>query len=101
MIENFGEYSHAKTLPAWVLAHPQRAALMDGYRDTDGHCTANGWRAISVSRALAYGMRDLAQTLGMVASVAFTKVEPTKTIEGHKTTDEVRTLDAEECETWV
>jgi site-specific DNA-cytosine methylase len=84
LIENFGEYSHAKTLPAWVLAHPQRAALMDGYRDTDGHCTANGWRAISVSRALAYGMRDLAQTLGMVASVAFTKVEPTKTIEGRK-----------------
>lgn len=84
LIENFGEYSHAKTLPAWVLAHPQRAALLDGYRDTDGHCTANGWRAISVSRALAYGMRDLAQTLGMVASVAFTKVEPTKTIEGRK-----------------
>ena len=82
LIEQFGELSHGKRLPAWVLSHPQRSALMDGYRDTDGHETSNGWRAISVSRSLAYGMRDLAQTLGMVASVAFSKVAPTKVIEG-------------------
>lgn len=82
LLANFGEYSHAKTLPAWVLAHPSRSALLDGYRDTDGHTTSNGWRSISVSRSLAYGMRDLAQTLGMVASVAFTKTAATTVIEG-------------------
>ena len=82
LLKHFGERSHAKTLPAWVLAHPSRAALLDGYRATDGHVTSSGWRAISVSRALAYGIRDLAQTLGFAASVAFTKTPDTTVIEG-------------------
>lgn len=82
LIEHFGEGSANKSIPAWVMAHPHRSALLSGYLDTDGHINRNGWRSISVSRRLAYGIRDLSQTLGMVASVSYTEVNPTKIIEG-------------------
>ncbi len=82
LITNFGEYSHLKTLPAWVLSHPFRRRLLSGYLDTDGHVRKTGWRANSTSRALAYGIRELSQTLGFVSSVSLVAVAPTKIIEG-------------------
>jgi len=85
LVSNFGEYSYAKTLPAWVLSHPMRSRLVQGYRDTDGNSTPNGWKAITTSRSLAYGIRDLVQSLGSlgsVGSVLFRKVPKTTVIEG-------------------
>lgn len=84
LIENFGEKSHSKKLPAWALSHPERQALLDGYVDTDGHLLRSGFRIASTSSALAYGVRDLVQTLGMVGSVRFVKTPDTCHIEGRE-----------------
>jgi hypothetical protein len=66
MVENFGRYSHGKTLPGWIFGapHEARAALLDGYLDADGSITRYGWSAGTVSANLAIGMRVLASTLG-------------------------------------
>lgn len=71
--ENFGHEAHGKVFSAWALGMPRawREALLDGYLFTDGwrddkHST---WRANTVSKALAYGMKHLANTLGLAASV--------------------------------
>ncbi len=81
--DHFGEFSHAKRIPAWVLAHPGREHLLRGYLDTDGFTVRGGHLRInSVSPALAFGVADLAQTCGYVASVGHVKVAPQKRIEG-------------------
>ncbi|WP_235964831.1 DNA cytosine methyltransferase [Kingella bonacorsii] len=78
----FGEKAAGKTLPAWVLSHPHRQALFDGYMRTDGSRTGNGYAANTVSQALAYGISALAQTLGYAASVAKVKTAATTVIQG-------------------
>lgn len=80
--EQFGELSHHKRIPAWVLSHPHRAAFLQGYRDTDGTQGDSSFTINSVSYSLAYGVVALAQTLGYVGSVTLQKVEPTKVIQG-------------------
>jgi len=81
--DNFGHGSGGKHIPAWVLGHPYRSELLRGYQLTDGSKNANGsWTMNSVSRELAYGVRDLAQTLGWVGSVTKQDTPPTTVIEG-------------------
>ena len=82
LVGNFGEYSHKKYIPAWVLAHPDRGEFLRGYLDTDGHRRSNGWRINSVSQSLAQGVCDLAVTLSMSAGVRLTKTADTTVIEG-------------------
>lgn len=78
----FGELSHAKTIPAWVMGHASRSQLLRGYLDTDGSKTGNGYNVNTVSRSLAHGVRTLAETLGYVSSVSSVKTAETCVIEG-------------------
>ena len=78
----FGEKAYGKRIPAWVLNHPDRQNLLNGYMLTDGSKSSNGFTANSVSKALAYGVAGLAQTLGYVASVAKVATNPTTIIDG-------------------
>lgn len=69
---NFGEFAHAKTLPAWIYACEAklRESLIDGYWDADGHIQEGGLKvASSVSRCLAIGMKMLLQSLDIVAAI--------------------------------
>ncbi|EIF9560320.1 DNA cytosine methyltransferase, partial [Escherichia coli] len=79
--EHFGELSHAKRIPAWVMSHPLRHVFLQGYLDTDGTPSGKaGFRINSVSSALAWGVAGLSQTCGYVSSVSFIEVEPKKVI---------------------
>lgn len=83
IIKEFGEYSHAKHIPAWVLSHPYRSELLKGYLETDGYkLDKGGYRITTVSPALAYGVTDLFNSLGYVASAGFVKMPKTCVIEG-------------------
>jgi site-specific DNA-cytosine methylase len=80
---NFGMYSEGKRIPSWVLSDKNRGELVSGYRATDGHTVSDThWVANSVSPALAFGMRDLVQTLGWVGSLVWNEKKPTTVIEG-------------------
>ncbi len=73
LTRNFGQYAHAKTLPAWVYGakEEQRKALIEGYCDSDGHEQDGGiLAATSVSRCLAVGIRLLLHSLGVAASIS-------------------------------
>ena len=69
--DHFGQYSHGKRLPFWVLGMRRewRRALWDGYMWTDGFEAANGMSFSSTSKPLIVGMRLLSQSLGMVAGM--------------------------------
>jgi DNA (cytosine-5)-methyltransferase 1 len=66
LVRHFGHRAHGKTVPAWVLGAPQawRRALLDGYLSADGYNDGREWRAASVSKSLALGVRLLAESLG-------------------------------------
>lgn len=77
--EHFGELSHAKRIPAWVMSHPLRHVFLQGYLDTDGTPSGKaGFRINSVSPALAWGVAELSQTCGYVSSAALLKLSPKK-----------------------
>lgn len=78
----FGEKAYGKRIPAWVLNHPDRQNLLNGYMLTDGSKSSNGFTANTISKALAYGVAGLAQTLGYVASVAKVETDATTVIDG-------------------
>lgn len=83
VLENFGEHSYNKRIPAWVLSSRFRKNLLDGYRDTDG-CSLgeSGYSWTTVSKKLAAGITDLCVSLGLVAAFHYVPVAPTTTIEG-------------------
>lgn len=62
----FGHGAAAKRLPGWVYGLPEaeRQALLDGYISADGHRDNRRTRADTISKALAVGMRLLAEGLG-------------------------------------
>jgi DNA-cytosine methyltransferase len=64
--DQFGRGAAFKRLPPWVLGlpAPMRQALLDGYLFADGSTYKQGWKATTVSRALAVGIRLLALSLG-------------------------------------
>lgn len=71
LIDNFGQKSYGKTIPAWALTmRPEwRQALLFGYASADGH-DAGRYTAIStVSKSLAIGARLLAESLGYRTSL--------------------------------
>jgi DNA (cytosine-5)-methyltransferase 1 len=65
LTQNFGACCEGKHIPAWCLGMQRswRAALLQGYVDADGHTTRR-IDAVSVSKALALGIRLLATSLG-------------------------------------
>ena len=87
--EHFGHGAPEKLIPGWALGMREdlRAALLAGYLSGDGH---RGERqgsplveAHTVSRALAFGIKALAATLGHAASV-YLDESPTSVIEGRR-----------------
>jgi site-specific DNA-cytosine methylase len=81
-LAQFGHLAAGKRLPLWVLSHEHRALLLQGYLDTDGTRLSNGYRANSVSKALIFGVADLATACGYVPSVSFQRTPDTAVIEG-------------------
>ncbi len=83
----FGHGAEGKRLPGWVftLPSPLATALLEGYSTGDGQRWQGGWRATTVSRALALSIALLAQrAYGVVASVHEAEVPPKKIIEGRE-----------------
>ncbi|MGL4198160.1 MAG: DNA (cytosine-5-)-methyltransferase [Allorhizobium sp.] len=83
LAENFGSGAANKRVPMWVLGHPERDALMQGYLLTDGGKADFGHRATTISPDLALTMRMLAVSCGYSSSVTFTERPSTHHIEGH------------------
>lgn len=84
-LEDLGSGAAGKRIPGWLYAisTTQAAALLDGYATGDGSPWQGGWRATTVSRALALGIALLAQKAhGVVASIHEQPVPETKVIEG-------------------
>ncbi len=82
---DFGSGAAQKTIPAWLLSadHAVREEFLNGYWSGDGSPTGkNSTKSVSVSPLLASGIRLLAVSLGYTAWTAYTRVEPTKVIEG-------------------
>ncbi len=90
MVENFGKLAKGKRLPAWVygLEDDEKTALLSGYLQGDGHLhrkDSNSPKQTcqTVSKALAYGIKTLASTLGFRTSVHHRK-NISDMIEGRK-----------------
>lgn len=66
LVGQFGKLAHGKTVPTWAMgmAVELRASLLDGYLSADGHHDGRRQEATTVSKALAVGIRLLAETLG-------------------------------------
>ena len=63
----FGEYSHSKRCPVWLLnqmTHEERVALFEGYMDGDGCVNDHCWHYDSTSEQLVDDMQVLAGMLG-------------------------------------
>ena len=87
LVENFGKGAANKTMPGWVFGLPEeyRLALLQGLIDSDGYKLKgldDSYRIVTVSKQLAESIRLLAEISGYSTTVHFTKVQPTKEIEG-------------------
>lgn len=83
---HFGVYSHGKFIPPWVhgLDEKAREALLAGYLEADGYRAPTGvWHANTVSKALAFGVKLLAQSLGYGCRL-YREAPGTTTIEGRQ-----------------
>lgn len=92
-LEQFGKGAGGKLIPGWVfgLSSERACALLDGYLSGDGSRYRNskgeggGWKATTVSKALALGVGLLAQRAwGVVASVSECSVPDWTVIEGRQ-----------------
>lgn len=81
----FGKGAAGKRLPrvALNLDAPRARALLEGYLSGDGHRDARGWRATTVSRALALGVALLAmRAFGVAARIQENRLPATHIIQG-------------------
>lgn len=73
--QHFGHLAQAKEVPPWLLGAPlaAREAFLAGYLAGDGHWSEAKlrWEVGTASKALAIGVRLLAQTLGLQASYSW------------------------------
>jgi site-specific DNA-cytosine methylase len=87
--DHFGHGAAEKTIPGWALgmSEPLRRALLDGYLSGDGYRGQKQGQplvqAYTVSKALAFGIKALAASLGYSASIYF-RASPPDVIEGRK-----------------
>ena len=86
LVEHFGQKAHGKTIPTWALGMSRelREALLMGYLFADGFPYKDGYKATTVSKPLAVGIKLLAQSLGW--SVSLYRYQPNRTsvIEGRR-----------------
>jgi hypothetical protein len=68
---HFGHRAEAKLLPTWAfgMAIELREALLAGYLSADGYDSGRFVECTTVSRALAFSIKTLAQTLGKTVAV--------------------------------
>lgn len=69
--EHFGHGAAEKRVPGWALGMPKelREALLSGYVSADGQTTDAFIETQSVSKALAFGVKALAESLGHTVAV--------------------------------
>ena len=69
--EHFGHRAEAKRVPGWALGMGEelRRSLLEGYLSGDGWSGQGLVEATTVSKALAFGIKALASTLGFTAAV--------------------------------
>lgn len=69
--DHFGHRAENKGLPAWALgmAPELRSALLSGYLSADGSRTPTFYEATTVSKALAFSVKALANSLGYTVAV--------------------------------
>ncbi|MEC5321537.1 hypothetical protein VSX61_21860 [Brenneria populi subsp. brevivirga] len=86
--EHFGHKAEHKKLPAWLYGVPEtlKKAFIDGYMSADGWHgldakERNMFEANTVSKGLAFGIKQLISTLGYSGTV-FVNTNPTNVIEG-------------------
>jgi site-specific DNA-cytosine methylase/intein/homing endonuclease len=86
LVEHFGQKAHGKTIPTWALGMSRelREALLMGYLFADGFPYKDGYKATTVSKPLAVGIKLLAQSLGW--SVSLYRYQPNRpsVIEGRR-----------------
>jgi intein/homing endonuclease len=73
--EHFGHLANGKKVPPWLLGAPEpaREAFLDGYLKGDGHWSEpkQRWEFGTASKALAIGVKLLAQSLGYNTSYSW------------------------------
>lgn len=84
LFENFGQHAHGKKLPAWALSMPSdwKQSLLDGYVSADGSVNVRSTAICTVSKALAVGIRMLAESLGYRSSMHCYDQSRSNNIEG-------------------
>lgn len=78
----FGRLSPLKKIPAWVYGSEYKSEFLRGYLDADGCLSEDKVSVSTTSRSLAYGVSDLLNSEGYVASVGFIKTPDQCVIEG-------------------
>ena len=87
LVSNFGVHADGKQIPGWCLGMKREwsQALFDGYMDSDGCKTPNGWHATTISRRLAVSVKMLAASLGYTSSTVLVhNRRPYAVIDGRK-----------------
>lgn len=93
--EHFSQGAARKKIPTWLLALPvcDQQRFLDGYTSADGHRQIRGNAAqvscVTVSKALALGIRLVAANLGFSPSMTFAHSRGVQEIQGRS----VHTLD--------
>ncbi|WP_375491153.1 DNA cytosine methyltransferase [uncultured Nostoc sp.] len=88
IVANFGKGAKEKSIPTWCLGMQKdyREALLSGYLQTDGNrikaSITETYKLSTISRKLAIGVKTLASTLGMSASMYLYQRPSTHVIEG-------------------
>lgn len=69
--ENFSHRAESKTIPAWALGMNDafKKALLEGYLSADGWKEGRFCEVITVSKALAYGIKALVSSLGKTVAI--------------------------------
>lgn len=87
LVSHFGSGSGGKTVPTWIFGIERRFqdSFLAGYLFADGNVHRKHgklYRASTISRRLAFGIKILSNMLGYAASVHFYKRNQTCVIEG-------------------
>jgi DNA-cytosine methyltransferase len=82
--KHFGERAGGKTVPAWAmgLEKDKRESLLFGYLFADGHDYGNHYKASTISKSLAHGIKLLAQCCGFTTALGCYTTKPQAVIEG-------------------
>lgn len=85
-VAQFGKYAHGKSIPTWLLqaSDVDKKAFLDGFLFGDGSANGDGWKATTVSKKLAIGVRLLATSIGWSVAAYFNERPKQCEISGRK-----------------